>query len=115
MPLVPDGALGDLDVASRVRHHHLHDSVAGRPEVAGLGVQRAILDGVPGALGVEQPRLADVDEGDLLDVGERFDRRVVAGAAATPRSEQERQRRQCRVRLGAGRRSPRAAYNRRES
>ena len=73
-------ALLDLGDAGRVGEHQLDAAGRRHPQVPGLGVQRAaVVDGL-GPLAVDQERLADVAERDFLEVAERLDRRVFAGA-----------------------------------
>ena len=76
--------------------HDLDPAGRREPPEAGLGVQRHRRRRVPSASGIgcagayDEERLADMSERDRLDVVERFDRRVLAVAAARPGAEQRR-------------------------
>ena len=71
---------------------HEFDPVRRRhPQVSRLGVQRAAVVAGLRPLSIDQERLADVTEGHFLEIAERLDRRVLAGAVARPGAQQGRQ------------------------
>src|SRR6185436_5717722 len=81
--------LGDAD---RVSEHELERARLGaRAQEPALEVHR-LLRGAPALLPIQEERVADVLEDELLPVPERLDRRIPAGPLPAPRAEQEGQR-----------------------
>ena len=81
-------SLLNLGDAGGVRQNQFDAARRRHPDVPGLRVQRtAVVAGVrPLAVGKE--RLAGVAEGDFLDIAERLNGRVLAGALACPGAQQ---------------------------
>ena len=90
----PDRALGHLGQPKGMRECELDLpwARAGTEEAAFEMQRHRVVPQQPTPLGVEEERVADVVEVHLVAVAKRIDRRIVAGPAASPRSEQEGER-----------------------
>jgi beta-phosphoglucomutase family hydrolase len=95
-------SLSDLRYSGGVGQHELDSPRRRHPEVADLGVQRATVIGGLRPLCIAEERLADVTEGDFLEVVERLDRRIDASTPTCPDPQQGSENGNTGIEVGHG-------------